>query len=162
MDLIKRKPFETLVLLLVIYYSLIVGFFEPVIFSVKMSFIMSAFGVWGLFLLFGVAFSKELDKVKEYLLKVFLANEFGNRKLILKMGMLILLSIPITIITSLSEYMISSIFIRGGSVAIGFPLSIYSFSVNKFIFWNLFTDFILHMSVLLFLGYILMKDTKKI
>lgn len=161
MTWISRKPFESLVLLLTLYYCLIVAFFEPVIFSVKRDYMVSAVGVWVLFLIFGIAFKKELEAQKQKLFGIFMTNKFNELKLISKMIVLVKLSIPILLLVSLFEFMISSIFVSGGSVAIGFPLSIYSFSANKVIVGNLVVNVILIISVLYFVGYTLMREQKR-
>jgi hypothetical protein len=157
-----KKPFEVMVLLLTIYYSLIVFLFEPIILSVKLSYIISAWGVFLLFVIFGIAFEKELDWAKYKLFSLFMTRKFTGFNFFFKLLTLIFLVVPIIVITSFCEYLISSIFIKGGSIAIGFPLSIYSFSASKLITANLAIDLFIHISVLYFVGYILMKEDKKI
>lgn len=156
MQNVYKKPFEAVVLLLVIYYCLVVLFFEPVIFSVKTSYICSGIGVWLLFLIIGVAFKKEFDAAKLRLLTIY------SLRLFAKVKVLILLGTPILLVTSFSEYILSTLFISGGSVAIGFPLSIYSFSASKFLLFNLILDLLLSVGLLYFVGYVLKSDKKKI
>lgn len=161
MNRIAKMPFETIVLLLVIYYSGIVLFLDPVAFKVKINFIASAFSVLIVFLFFGIAFRGELNKAKNSLFKIFLDGEFSRFSLVTKVSVLLKLSFPVLIVTSFIEFTLSTIFIEGGSVAIGFPLSIYSFSASKFLYFNFIVDLLLQVSVLYLVGYILMKNEKK-
>lgn len=92
MQIVIKKPFEVLVLLLIIYYSLIVIIFEPVSVSVKTDFVTSAFGVWLIFLVLGFAFRKELELAKVRLFNIFLTKSFSGQKTLGKVLTLILLS----------------------------------------------------------------------
>lgn len=150
MGYLSKRPFESIVLLLVLYYSLSVLFLEPVKFSVKFEYIFAALGVWLIFLVFGVGFKKELERAKNRLTNTF------------TIGYLVLITILIFILTSLVQYAVTSIFVKAGSITIGFPYYIYSFSANKFSLINLFLNLLISFGVTYFVGNTLMKSGKRV
>lgn len=158
---IAKKPFEAFVGALVLYYILIVFWFEPLGLSVKFDFITSGFFVWIFFYFVGLAFGKELGKAKNRLIELIQDIHIG-KNISIKFFHLTMFCLPFLILLSLLEYASSSMFIAGGDVAIGFPLSSYSFSTGKILIGNLAVNLILYTSTIYFIGNILIGRNKRV
>jgi hypothetical protein len=161
MNLVYKKTFEVFVLILIGYYSLILMIFEPVNITVKFTYIITSFALYLVFLVFGIAFRKELDKCRDMVFAIFINKRFSNYGFVRKLMSLVFLSMTMLLIISLIEYTVLTLFVKGGGISIGFPLSLYSFSAGKVLTFNFLINLFIYLSIFHFLGYILMKNDKK-
>jgi hypothetical protein len=153
MKYLSKYPFESLVFLSLVYYQAIIFFLEPIPFSQKISYLLINIVFFIVILLFGVAFRNYLNNFGQIIFSVFISGKFAKLNIFSKFVRIFLLSFLPLIISSLVEYLLTFLFTTSGTITVGFPLPVYSFSASKLLISNFLVNITLFSSIIYFLGY---------
>lgn len=160
MKLIARHPFEALSAITLLYYDLLIIFFDDTSLYSKLVFVLISAGIMAAIFIIGFSFSREMDIFKKRYFGIFLSNRFNKSFFIIKLYYLVSLSIFPLFVASGMEFILTFLFTKVGGITIGFPLPVYSFTAEKLLTLNTISDIVIYSAIVYFIGYTLARNTE--
>jgi hypothetical protein len=158
--LVSKYPFESLTFFVLLYYDGVLLFFESTSALNKISFFLISILIFLLVLVASFTFRKELNSFRKMFFSVFLTGLFQNSGIIIKTLLVLVLGLVPFLVCSSIEFLLTFLFTKAGGITIGFPLPIYSFTAQLFLWINLAINLLVYGLVVYFLGMVVSEDPK--
>ncbi len=156
MRLVAKYPLELLLFLILVYFDIYIFWgtnnSARIVFNLLISLLILI-----IIAFISFAFREKIDEIRKKFFARFLSREFEKSSLISRCSHLAKLSLLPLFISSIIEFSVFLFFTDEGLIAFGFPFSIYSFVVKRFLITGLIFDMVLYSSLIYYLGIVLTR-----